>query len=83
MHIAQSVVNRILNVADGLPDPGIASAIVPDVPDTAMQGIQLDQKLAQPVSPDLPGLDQAPDPGATAGGAPLMSTLLDPKPGGF
>jgi len=48
MHLAASVSNRILNVADGLPavlsDP-VESPVLPDV---AAQGAVLDQQIATP-----------------------------------
>ena len=81
MHIAESVVNRLMNLADDLPEPQAATAApVPTVPNTALQSIDLDQALAQPVSGALPGIDQAPDPGATLNGAPLLDTVLEPGP---
>ena len=78
MHIANSVVNRILNVADGLKANAPALDVTPPpVPDTFIQGQQLDAALASPIEP-LPPIDQAPAPGATLGGAPLLSTVLEP-----
>ena len=78
MHIAESVVNRILNVADGMPDQGGGvEQPRPAVPDTELTGAQLNRDLSQPIGP-LPGLDAAPDPGATASGDPLLRTLLKP-----
>ena len=81
VHIATSVVNRILNIADGIPDAGSQAARIapePNVPDTATQSLILDETLASPIPGALPGIDQAPDPGATAGGATLLSTMLEP-----
>lgn len=76
VHIATSVVNRLLNVADGLPDNRAPAEVPPPaVPDTMLRGAQLDQDLSQPIGP-VGGLDQAPDPGATASGAPLLQTML-------
>jgi hypothetical protein len=77
LHIATSVVNRILNVADGLPSGAPAMpAPEPRLPNTSDQSALLDAKLESPIG-ELPGLDQAPDPGATAGGKPLLATMLD------
>jgi len=80
MHIATSVVNRILNVADGLPDRPSELPTAPDLPNIGAQGLMLDNALATPPPGELPGIDGAPDPGATVQGAPLLATMLDPKP---
>ena len=78
MHIANSVVNRILNVADGLEGAAPNAATPePPVPDTFIEGEQLDAALAAPV-PALPPIDEAPAPGKTLGGTPLLATLLEP-----
>lgn len=81
VHIATSVVNRILNVADGLADVAspLASVAVPDVPDTATQSAILDENIANAQPGALPGIDQAPDPGGTLTGRPLLDTLVDPE----
>lgn len=50
MHIASSVVNRIMNLAQSVP-PAITPAAMPDVPDASKQGEQLDQALAQQPGP--------------------------------
>ena len=80
VHIATSVVNRILNIADGLEQeaPGIA-APPPTVPDPTVEGQAIDAQLAAPISPNLPGLNQSPDPGATVSGAPLLDTMVNPN----
>lgn len=83
-HIAASVVNRLLNVADGLEmdalaQPGSVRHSTPLAPtDTAGQGAALDQALATPPGATVP-LDQAPDPGGTVAGKPLIATMLDPE----
>ena len=78
MHIAESVVNRILNVSDGLIGPGAELPVPPPaVPDPTKQGATLDAKLTETPSEGLPGIDQAPDPGATAAGKPLLATMLE------
>jgi len=81
MHIAQSVVNQILNVADGIPARTQAAPTLPPpaVPNTVEQSSQLDRLLAQPTSDALPGIDQAPDPGGTLNGGKLLDTLLEPE----
>ena len=83
-HIATSVVNRLLNVADELEADGlgavsVARANVPPVPgNVSLQSDALDQALHTPPAPTIP-LSQAPDPGATVSGSPLLATMLDPK----
>ena len=81
LHIATSVTNRILNVAAGLPDQGSQAlqTPTPQLPDTTMQGLALDQKIAQQAPGELPGIQTTPDPGAVAQGAPLLDTLLSPE----
>lgn len=78
MHIATSVVNRILNVADGVPAMPAPVTPPPAIPNPAMQSVALDRALASPPSQELPGIDQTPDPGAVAAGDPLLETLLKP-----
>lgn len=80
MHIATSVVNRILNVADGLPSGAPAMpAPEPRLPNTADQSALLDAKLEAPIPGELPGLNESPDPGGTASGKDLLSTMLNPQ----
>lgn len=80
VHIATSVVNRILEVADGVAAvnaSGTPRAPVTPVTTAPIQGAILDEKLAQ-ATPDVGTVDQAPDPGATVAGDNLMQTLLKP-----
>lgn len=81
VHIAASVVNRILDVASGIQDEqrvaDATRAPLAPGPTVAMQSVALDQKLAQG-TPDVGGIDQAPDPGATLAGDPLLQTLMKP-----
>ena len=81
IHIATSVVNRILNMADGIPDVGSQATRTaePQVPDTATQSLALDSKLSLGPPGALPGIDQAPDAGGTLSGRPLLDTLVDPQ----
>ncbi len=82
MHVAESVVNRILNIADGIPDQGSQAATVapqPAVPDSTGQGIALDAQIASAAPGALPGIDQAPDAGGTLSGRPLLDTLVNPE----
>ena len=84
VHIATSVQNRILNLADQLPalpadrtPPDAVSPNAPAPPTTAMQGAVLDSKLMQPPA-DVGPVENSPDPGATLSGKPLLDTLLTP-----
>ena len=80
-HIATSVVNRILNVADGIEPGGVSGvqANAPPLPDNlSSQSAALDMALHTPPAATVP-LNQAPDPGATVAGKPLLATMLDPK----
>ena len=62
MHVAASVSNRILNIADGLP-PAIPEMTAPPVmPDIEAESDMLTQQLATPPGPDAelpPGTDGA------------------------
>lgn len=83
MHIAESVVNRILNVNDSLEEARISTLTAPTraqprVPSVARQSDQLDAALAVGV-PALPGIGDAPDPGGTAAGDSLLDTVLTPE----
>lgn len=79
VHIATSVTNRILNMADGLPDQASSAVAAPEprIPEVGTQSALLDEKLAAPQPGALPGIDQAPDAGGTLTGRPLMDTLID------
>lgn len=60
MHIATSVVNRILNAADDLEPPRAAPVPhAPAVPDPTAEGAAIDRALASPPGP-VPPIDQAP-----------------------
>jgi hypothetical protein len=79
-HIASSVVNRIMNVADELEtDVLVRTSAPPMTTDPALQSAKLDIALDQPVAP-TPPIEDAPDPGASVAGKPLLATMLDPKP---
>lgn len=83
-HIATSVVNRIMNIADGLeldslsaPAPArLSSPIAPA--DTSAQSAALDSALQAQPAATVP-LEGAPDPGGTVAGKPLIATMLDPQ----
>ena len=84
MHIATSVVNRIMNVADEIEADGIQSGQLmrvsapPVAADPQTMGAQLDVALQQPPGP-TPPIQAAPDPGASVDGKPLLATMLDPN----
>jgi len=84
VHIATSVTNRILDIADGITPPTVApnaaSAPVAPGPTVAMQGAAIDAKLSQ-ATPDVGTVENSPDPGATLSGSPLMQTFLTPGRG--
>lgn len=54
MHIAKSVVNQILNVADEISPP--ASIDIPSIPEGSAMGTELDAKLSTP-TPDVAAPD--------------------------
>lgn len=84
MHIASSVVNRILNAADELESryPPPVAAPAPSTPgvaaDTSGQSLALDAAISAPLG-ELPPLEASPDPGGQVSGKPTLSTLLQPK----
>lgn len=88
MHIAASVANRILNVADevGRATPATPAApvpVAPPVPDPAPQGEALNQQLATPIAPmppvEAPGEPQAADAAASvASGGTVLGGFLRP-----
>lgn len=80
VHIATSVVNRILELAENLPQESSGAPVsAPLVSDGSQLGAQLDAALAAPQPAELPGLEASPDPGATVSGKPLLDTLLTPE----
>lgn len=55
MHIAESTINRILNVAAGVEAARARATLPPALPDTAAQGAALDNAMSAPPPPvDLP-----------------------------
>lgn len=82
MHIATSVVNRIMNVADEIEADSITRSAMrtntPPIADPSIQSAALDTALATPPGVATPPLDETADPGATVQGKPLLATMLDP-----
>ena len=86
-HIATSVQNRIMNIADELAAGITAQAglVRPHMPpvtgNPTRQGAILDATIeAKTTQPAIaPPIDAAPDPGASVAGKPLLATMLDPK----
>lgn len=85
IHVATSVVNRILNVAEELESQRIrrqkaSMPIAPNVPDPSLQGQQIDQALSTPLAP-VSGLDGPESIGnnvmeaVLSGGTPLNGAL--------
>lgn len=58
MHIAQSVANRILNIANEVRPTEIAPGVVPHIPDSSILGKKIDKALSQS------GVAATPAPGA-------------------
>lgn len=78
MHIAESVVNRLLNVADGLPSGTGEPKPAPYPPNPALEGARLNEALAQPVG-ELPPIQQAPE---VATGKPVLNALIGQQANG-
>lgn len=82
IHLAESVSNRILNIADGLPTamPDVVPA--PMMPDIGTQGEALDAQLNTPPMPtELPGGTDGAVVGAALAGDSLVSPALEPALG--
>lgn len=81
VHIAQSVLNRIMNTLD---DAGPLSPPVeqPIIPDPTAEGLAIDQHVNTPAAPAaaLPGNEEATDQGmvqsSLEGGSPFSGALL-------
>ena len=82
VHIAESVTNRILNIAEDLDasqrPPEIRTP--PPLPDTISQSFALDQALATPPGEQLPPIGQVPNAGNVVQGKPALAAMLEPKP---
>ena len=59
LHIATSVVNRIMNLRDSV-EPLVAPKPTPTIPDPSMEGGALDAQLLSPTPPVATGGDVAP-----------------------
>lgn len=80
MHIATSVSNRILNIADGLPSivPAVGTQ-PPMLPDVGLQGDALNQQLNTPLpATELPGGTDGAVVDAALNGESLVSPALAP-----
>lgn len=78
MHIAQSVVNRIMNVADDLEMAQNKPAMhVPAMPDATAQGAALDEALATPPAGVTPpeGAESGMLSAAIAGDSPVTAAI--------
>ncbi len=79
MHLAASVSNRILNLADGLPTPAVEPTLPPIQPDVPLQGAVLDTQLATPPVPaELPAGADGAVMGAALGAEDMSIAALDP-----
>ena len=82
MHVAESVANRILNIADGVPGAKPLPVPAPMMPDVGGQGDNLDMQLATPSAPtELPGGTDGAVVGAALQGDSLVSPALEPALG--
>lgn len=79
MHIAESVVNRILNADDELGPAAPVTLPEPTVADPTAAGVAIDAKLSQPASSPAPQPEDMPNAGATIEGEPLLNTILTPN----
>ena len=59
IHIATSVVNRLLNLRDSIQPPAVVSP-VPNVPDPTMEGGAIDASTLAPTPPVAASTDVAP-----------------------
>jgi len=89
MHIADSVVNRILNVNDeldaaGKPAPVAPALQLPNAPTQPMgietQGVKIDEQtdataMDTPIAPDAAGGVAAPSPGSVIQGSNLVDSI--------
>lgn len=81
VHVAESVVNRILNTRDELkagrsPAPAPTPAPAPPVPDPTIPGAELDLELAQPPPANVPPLEQDPESDELAGAVAAGDDLI-------
>jgi hypothetical protein len=79
MHIAESVANRILNIADGVPSSPSLPMAAPVPPDVPAQGVTLDTQLATPpAATELPAGADGALVGAALAGDDLANASLSP-----
>ena len=82
MHMAASVTNRILNIADGMPLPQPSLAAPPTLPDIEQQGEVLDAQLETPLTPtELPAGADGAVVDAALGGENLATASVSPLTG--
>lgn len=78
-HIAESVSNRILNIADGLPSSPSMPMAAPVAPDVPAQGEALDAQLnTPPVPTELPVDSDGAVVDAALGGDNLANAAVSP-----
>lgn len=79
IHIATSVANHILNIADGLPPIAPEPVAPPVMPDIGGQGAALDAQLATPSAPtELPAGADGAVVDAALNGESLISPAVAP-----
>ena len=82
MHIAESVSNRILNIADGLPSATPILTPPPQLPDVGAQGDLLNAQLNTPLPPtELPAGTDGAVVDAALNGESLVSPAIEPALG--
>ncbi len=77
IHIATSVVNRILNIADGI-EQQAPPLPMPQIAEPSVQGAVIDAETAAGPPPNVPPLNESPDAGALLSGRPALDTILNP-----
>lgn len=79
LHVAASVTNRILNVADGIPNGNPRAVAPPALPDVPLEGAVLDAKLNTPPAPaELPEGGEGALLGAALSGDDLGAAAVSP-----
>lgn len=82
IHIAESVLNRLLNAVEGEPSLGMTDMMPPASADPTASGLALDESLQQPPMPVavpkeiLPAAEQGMIESSVMGGSPFDGALI-------
>ena len=80
VHIAESTINRILNTLDGESHTLNPPMVAPTVPESQLQGAQIDAATTKPAVPAAPPDEAASNAGmlesSVLGGSPFNGALL-------